>query len=119
MHEPYFLYYEDVDAALSLARAGWRIAVARDAVATQYANAAPPYLVTRNQLHLIQRWGSRRARWLAQTRALAQISRDVITSAAGRPRPWRQRSHGLIDYWRGYYPVPPPSHLVDRLVASE
>jgi GT2 family glycosyltransferase len=53
--EGYFLYDEEVDLALRLARAGWDITCVPAAQAWQRPAMAPPYLATRNRLRLLAR----------------------------------------------------------------
>lgn len=53
--ERYFLYDEEVDLALRLARAGWEITCVPAARAWQRPAMAPPYLATRNRLLLLSK----------------------------------------------------------------
>jgi GT2 family glycosyltransferase len=74
LDERYFLYWEDIDTSLRLARRG-PLLVARDAAGRQAPSASQPlYLMQRNRLLI---WRQHR-RWLAFAISAAEVAAAVI-----------------------------------------
>jgi GT2 family glycosyltransferase len=94
LFEGYFLYYEDVDIALTAHRRGARTVVVPEAVAFQEPSGRlTSYLAARNKIILARR---QRSVSVAATIAVRQLLRATAEAAAGqRTRP--SRFHGIRD----------------------
>jgi GT2 family glycosyltransferase len=96
-HEPYFLYFEEVDFFLRLTRAGKRFALCRDAIAYQEPGTLDVYLATRNRLLLARR----NLGWVSVVSVVADVLLRLLTAPLmkkrGRRRRTQQRFFGLVD----------------------
>ncbi len=100
--ERFFMYYEDVDLAWRLRRAGWRTRYVPDAEAEHQrggSGASPAFVeyhLVRNRLWLSLR-NARRREFVAQLPGLVVFQGAKLLQALGRPHLRR----ALRDQWRG------------------
>ncbi|MCI0342483.1 MAG: glycosyltransferase family 2 protein [Planctomycetales bacterium] len=117
LDEALFVYGEDVDLSLRVVRAGLPLRVVPDALVThaargdeERASARRAYLVNRNKILLVRRYGAawrRPAFWLLHLAGVARrwLSGLLRGDAAFRRAAWL----GLRDGWRGVGGPPPES----------
>jgi GT2 family glycosyltransferase len=101
-YEPYFLYYEDADFCLQLARAGWRIRYLPQARVTHLESASTPgpdrrsrliYYDARNRLLFLSRQGRPRQRLLGGLYLLTMtLVKTLRCALAGQ---WPEAGAGL------------------------
>ena len=103
--EGYFMYFEETDLLLRLAKAGWRVECVPRAVAWQEPGQKPKYLWTRNRLRFLARQAPRGV--LAREVA-AIVRRSMRPSRAGGRR--REERAALIDFARRRHGPPPQQH---------
>ena len=94
----YWLYYEDVDFCLRVARHGWQIALAEEAVVTETSGQSTLYLRTRNRVLLVHRLGP------AGTRLVTKgwvYCRAAVAYARGDGESAEQLRRGIRDALKG------------------
>lgn len=94
LDESYFLYFEDVDTAWRMRRAGWSTFVDPTVIAYQQPGEHPMYLGIRNMTLFARK--ARIGRW----RALLAVSRRVAEESIYRAL--HHRTLGVSDAWRGW-----------------
>jgi GT2 family glycosyltransferase len=127
LEERFFMYFEEADLCLRIARAGWGVGVAMDAIAEQESGAtrrprAFGYLVARNGLEYARRAAGARgiAATLARQLAVTLFTLQPTLRSLGRePLTGHQRDQ-LVGTWAGTlafalrrFGPPPPSFSDD------
>lgn len=107
LDEQYFLYFEELDYLVRMARRGWDVECVPAAQAWQEPGNFTPYLRVRNRLRFVHRTAPRRYLALEITRQLRFVVRDRLRPASTEAaRSVRPRVDGLVDFTRGRFGPP-------------
>lgn len=117
MDERYFLYFEEADYLIRLAKLGWRLECVPSALAFQEPGQVPPYLEVRNQLLFMTQTGPR----FCLMRQIAGTLKFLVHSHLHARTPQaraeaKARSRGFIDFARRRFGPPDArrSYLMQR-----
>jgi GT2 family glycosyltransferase len=103
--EHYFMYFEETDLLLRIARGGWRVECVPRAVAWQEPGPKPKYLWTRNRLRFLARQAPRH---VVLREMSAILRRSLRASTRGERR--REERAALRDFLRRKHGPPPERH---------
>jgi hypothetical protein len=110
LNERYFLYFEESEFLIRVARLGWSVECVPAALAFQEPSPMLPYLRTRNQLGFIAATASHRYLVKELIRVGVDLTGDLLRPVSqDRKETIRARFWGVIDFVRGRWGPPPDS----------